>query len=319
MAALYLSEAEVAQVVDMPLALAAVESAHRALACGDAVDYPRQRVRAGAVIQHLLQGGLLDARRVTGYKTYTSSRAGARFWLHLFDADNGDPLAVIEADRLGMMRTGAAGGVAARWLARPDARRAVVFGAGWQARGQIEALALSLQIEEFAVVARDPEKCAGFCADMATQTGRRVAPAQDIEAAVRGADVVVTITTSPKPLFDGTWLPAGCHINAAGSNALIRRELDETSVGRAGLIAVDTRATALREAGDLLPALEKGRLTEGRLVELGEIIAGHRAGRTDPAMITLFESQGLAVQDLALGVEVLARARSAKLGTALPY
>ena len=319
MAALYLSEAEVAQVVDMPLALAAVESAHRALACGEAVDYPRQRVRAGAVIQHLLQGGLLDARRVTGYKTYASSRAGVRFWLHLFDADNGDPLAVIEADRLGMMRTGAAGGVAARWLARPDARRAVVFGAGWQARGQIEALALSLQIEEFAVVARDPAKCAAFCADMATQTGRRVAPAQDIEAAVRGADVVVTITTSPKPLFEGTWLPAGCHINAAGSNALIRRELDETTVGRAGLIAVDTRATALREAGDLLPALEKGRLTEGRLVELGEIVAGHRAGRTDPAMITLFESQGLAVQDLALGVEVLVRARSAKLGTALPY
>jgi len=319
MAALYLSEADVAQLVDMPLALAAVESAHRALTCGEAVDYPRQRVRAGAVIQHLLQGGLLDARRVTGYKTYTSSRAGVRFWLHLFDADNGDPLAVIEADRLGMMRTGAAGGVAARWLARVDARRAVIFGAGWQARGQIEALALSLPIEEFTVVARDAAKCEAFCSEMTTQIGRPVAPAKDVEAAVRAADVVVTITTSPKPLFDGAWLPAGCHINAAGSNALIRRELDETSVGRAGLIVVDTRATALREAGDLLPALEKGRLTEGRLVELGEIVAGHRVGRTDPAMITLFESQGLAVQDLALGVEVLARARSAKLGTTLPY
>ncbi|GAA5179288.1 ornithine cyclodeaminase family protein [Niveibacterium umoris] len=319
MAALYLTEAEVAAVIDMPLALTAVESAHAALARGEAVDYPRQRVRSGKIIHHLLQGGLLDARRVTGYKTYTSSRNGTRFWLHLFDADSGDALAVIEADRLGMMRTGAAGGVAARWLARSESKRAVVFGAGWQARGQVEALALSLPIERFSVVARDRARLEAFCAEMAGLTGREVKAADAVEDAVRAADIVVTITSSPKPLFDGNWLPAGCHVNAAGSNALIRRELDEAAVARADLIAVDTRATALREAGDLLPLLEKGRLAEGRLVELGDIIAGFRPARTDARMVTLFESQGLAIQDLALGVEVLSRARDAKLGTPLPY
>lgn len=319
MAALYLTENDVAAVVDMPLAMAAVASAHVALSRGEAVDYPRQRVRSGAVIQHLLQGGLLDARRVTGYKTYTSSRSGARFWLHLFDADNGDPLAVIEADRLGMMRTGAVGGVAARTLARSGSAQALVFGAGWQARGQVEALALALPIERFTIVARDVARRDAFCAEMTKLTGRDVVPAASVEEAVRAADVVVTITTSSKPLFDGAWLPAGCHINAAGSNALIRREIDETAVGRAGLIVVDARATALREAGDLQPALEKGRLSENRLVELGDVLAGFRPGRTDERMITLFESQGLAVQDLALGVEVLSRARNAKLGTDLPY
>ncbi|MCX9154881.1 ornithine cyclodeaminase family protein [Niveibacterium sp. 24ML] len=319
MAALYLTEQDVAAVVDMPLALEAVASAHLALAKGEAVDCPRQRVRSGKSIQHLLQGGLFDARKVTGYKVYTSSRAGVRFWLHLFDAERGDPLAVIEANRLGMMRTGAAGGVAARALAREDSRRAVVFGAGWQARGQLEALALSTSVEQIAVVARDATRLDAFCCEMAALTGREVFPAEDIEAAVRQADVVVTITTAAAPLFKGEWLAEGCHVTAAGSNALIRREIDETCVSRAGLVVVDSRATALREAGDLLPALEKGRLREGALVELGEILAGHRAGRSDQRMITLFESQGLAVQDLALGVEVLTRAQSAKLGTLLPY
>ena len=319
MAALYLTEQDVAALVDMPLALAAVESAHLALARGEAVDYPRQRVRSGAAMQHLLQGGLFDARRVSGYKVYTTSRAGARFWLHLFDADNGDPLAVIEANRLGMMRTGAAGGIAAKWLARADSRRATVFGAGWQARGQIEALAVATAIERFEVLARDQAKLSAFCTEMSALTGRAIVPAADLEAAVRAADVLVTITSSAAPLFDGRWLQEGCHVNAAGSNALIRREVDEVCVNRAGLIVVDSRATALCEAGDLLPSIEKGRLREGALVELGEIVAGFRSGRTDQSMITLFESQGLAVQDLALGAEVLTRARTAGLGTRLPY
>lgn len=319
MTALYLTEHDVAQVLDMPLALEAVASAHLALARGEAVDYPRQRVRSGKSTQHLLQGGLFDARKVTGYKVYTSSRAGVRFWLHMFDADNGDPLAVIEANRLGMMRTGAAGGVAARLLARADSRRAVVFGAGWQARGQVEALALSTALDEIAVAARDSARLEGFCREMAALTGRKVQAATSIEAQVRQADVVVTITTASTPLFKGEWLVEGCHVTAAGSNALIRREVDEACVTRAGLVVVDSRATALREAGDLLPSLEKGRLHEAALVELGEILAGQRSGRRDPHMITLFESQGMAIQDLALGVEVLARAQSAKLGTLLPY
>ncbi len=315
---LYLSEDEVRSLIDMPLALAAVEEAHRLHARGEAVDSPRQRTRVPGAMLHVLQGGI-PALGVMGCKMYTSTRAGARFWVHLFDAANGDPLAVLAADTLGMMRTGAVGGVAAKVLSRPDARVAGVFGAGWQAQSQIEALCAVRPIEEVRVYARRREPLERFCADMAARTGRRVVPAESPQATVAGADVVVTITTASEPLFDGRWLEDGCHVTAAGANALIRREVDETTLRRAAVICVDSRAVALREAGDLLPALEKGRLAEGRLVELGEVIDGQRPGRPDAAAITLFESQGMAIQDLALAARVLERARAQGLGTVLPY
>lgn len=319
MAALFLSESDVAALADMPLALQAVASAHRALAEGLAQDYPRQRVRSEAGMLHLLQGGLFDARRVTGFKTYTTTRNAARFWLHLFDADSGDPLAVIEADHLGMLRTGAAAGLAAQCLARPDAQHAVIFGAGWQARGQLMALAAVRPLAPVIVFARDPVRLRAFCEEMTRVVGVPVVPGEDVEAAVRKADIVVTMTTSPKPLFDGHWLAAGTHVTAAGSNALIRREIDEVTVTRAACVAVDSRATALREAGDLLPALEKGTLIESRLVELGELLAGFRPGRRTEGDITLFVSQGMAIQDLALGAEILHRARATGRGAPLPY
>jgi len=318
MSTLFLSEAEVSRVLDMPTALAAVASAHEALARGEAADFPRQRVRGGSVVQHLLQGGLFD-RQVVGFKTYTSNREGARFWLHLFDAVGGQPLAVIEADALGMHRTGAAGGVAASRLAREDAREVVMFGAGWQARGQLLALTRVRAIERFTVFARDRERLQRFCDEMTQLSGVQVVPGENAQASLARADIVVTVTTSPKPLFEGAWLARGTHINAAGSNSLIRRELDETAVQRCARVVVDSRATALREAGDLLPSLEKGKLRESALAELGEVLVGARPGRESADEITLFESQGMAIQDLALGMEVLERARKAGLGTALPY
>lgn len=315
---LYLDEDDVRALVDMPLALQAVEEAHRLHGAGEAVDFPRQRTRMPGAMMHLLQGGV-PSLGVMGYKVYTTSRAGARFWVHLFDAANGDPLAVMAADFLGVMRTGATGGVAAKYLARPDARIAGVFGAGWQAQSQIEALCAVRPIDEVRVFARTRDKLERFCNDMSARTGRRVVPAASPEATVTGADVVVTITTASTPVFDGQWLAPGTHVTAAGSNALVRREVDETTVRRAAVICVDSRATALREAGDLLPALEKGRLTEGRLVELGELINGQRAGRADDTAVTLFESQGMAIQDLALAAALLQRAREKSMGRPLPW
>jgi len=154
---------------------------------------------------------------------------------------------------------------------------------------------------------------------MSRETGREVVPAASAEETVRGSEVVVTITTSPKPLFDAEWLAEGTHITAAGSNSLARQELPEAALRRASLICVDSREVALREAGDLLPLLEKGRTQPGRWVELGEVIAGIRPGRTSPAQITLFESQGMAIQDIAVAARVVALAREKGMGTALPY
>lgn len=315
--AIFLSESDVKQVLTPEMAMAGVESAHRDLAHGLALDTPRQRSRLPQTVLHILQGAL-PAQGVIGYKAYTSNRSGNRFLLHLFDAESGRQKAVIEADYLGMMRTGAASGVAARWLARPDASVAGVFGSGWQAEGHVRAICAALPLELIKVWARNGDKLGEFCARLSAETGRRVVPAQDAEDAVRDADVLGTVTTASKPLFEADWLRPGMHINAAGSNALVRQELSEQAVRRCGLITVDTVATALAEAGDLLPLLEKGRLHARQLVELGDIIAGRHPGRRTAEEITLFESQGLAIQDLAVGLRVLAAAQTKGLGQEMP-
>lgn len=315
--ALFLSEEDVKQVLTMPMAMAAVESAHRDLAMGQALDTPRARSRLPQTVLHILQGAL-PAQGVVGYKAYTSNRSGNRFLVHLFDADSGALLAVIAADFLGMMRTGAASGVAAKWLARPDSRVAGVFGSGWQAEGHVLAISSALPLERIKVFGRKPDKLAAFCARLSAMTGVEVVPAASAEATVRGSDLIGTVTTSATPLFEADWLEVGTHINAAGSNALIRQELSEAAVRRCGLVCVDSVPTALAEAGDLLPVLEKGRLHQRQLIELGDVMVGRQSGRSASEQITLFESQGMAIQDLAVAVRVLAAARELGLGQPLP-
>ena len=315
--ALFLTENDVKQVLTATMALEAVESAHRDLALGQAQDTPRARTRLPQTVLHILQGAL-PAQGVLGYKAYTSNRSGNRFLVHLFDAATGSLLAVIEADYMGMIRTGTASGVAARWLARPDAKVAGVFGAGWQAEGHVRAICAALPLERVKIFSRKADKLAAFCRRMSEVTGVLVVPAASAEDAVRGSDLIGTITTAAQPLFDADWLEPGTHINAAGSNALIRQELSEATLKRAALIAVDAVPTALAEAGDLLPLLEKGRLHSRQLVELGDIIIGQRAGRPSTEQITVLESQGMAIQDLAVGLRVLAAARECGLGVELP-
>jgi ornithine cyclodeaminase len=315
--ALFLTENDVKQVLTATMALEAVESAHRDLALGQAQDTPRARTRLPQTVLHILQGAL-PAQGVIGYKAYTTNRSGNRFLVHMFDATSGLLLAIIEADYMGMIRTGAASGIAARCLARPDARVAGVFGAGWQAEGHVRAICAALPLERVKVFSRNREKLQVFCQRMSEATGVAVVPAASTEETVRGSDLVGTVTTATQPLFDSEWLAPGTHINAAGSNALIRQELSEATLRRCALIAVDAVPTALAEAGDLLPLLEKGRLHARQLVELGDILTGRHAGRTSAEQITVFESQGMAIQDLAVALRVVAAARARGLGVELP-
>lgn len=315
--ALFLSENDVKNLLTVEMALDAVESAHRDLANGLAIDTPRARSRLPQTVLHILQGAL-PAQGVIGYKAYTSNKSGNRFLVHLFDAATGRLKAVIEADYLGMIRTGAASGVAARWLARPDASVAGVFGAGWQAEGHVRAICAALPLERVKVFSRKADKLQDFCRRLSETTGVAVEPADSAEETVRGSDVIGTVTTAALPLFDAAWLEPGVHINAAGSNSLIRQELSEATIRRCDLVTVDAVPTALAEAGDLLPVLEKGRLHARQLVELGEVIVGRHAGRGSAEQITLFESQGMAIQDLAVALRVLAAAEACGLGRQMP-
>ncbi len=297
----------------MPLTLQLIERVHREYSTGNAIDVPRERTRLPKAALHILQGAV-PSSGVFGYKAYTSSRESIRFLVYVFSAERGNLEGIIEANRMGMMRTGAAGGVAAKWLAREDARTAAIFGSGWQARGQLEALAAVRKLERVKVFSRTAEKVKKFCDEMRARLSLDIVPAASPDDAVKGADIVVTITTSATPVFNGEALAPGTHVNAAGSNSLLRQEIDEATVRRASIVVVDSRPSALKEAGDLLPALEKGRLHVGALTELGEVIAGVRPGRTSAEQITLFESQGMAIQDLAIGAELLKRAKAAGVG-----
>ena len=315
---IFLNETDVRQLLTMPLVLDAVEEAHSELSLGKAIDVPRQRTRLPQTALHLLQGAM-PGRDAIGYKAYTSSRSGVRFLVHVFSAATGGLRVVLEADFLGMMRTGAASGVATRWLARPDAEILGVFGAGWQAEGHLEAIAAVRPLRRVKVFSRNVERLVAFCSKMAERLKIEVVPASSAEETVRGSDIVSTITTSAMPLFEAAWLSPGTHINAAGSNSLIRREVGEDVLKLSRPIVVDSVDSALKEAGDLLPAMEKGRLSERQLVELGDVIVGRHPGRSTADEITLFESQGMAIQDISLAVRLEALARERGIGVELPY
>ncbi len=315
--AIYLSENDVRQLLTVDMAMDAVDFAHRELSAGRALDTPRARTKLPQTMLHLLHGAL-PAINVLGYKAYTSNRTGNRFWVHVFNASTGELRGVVEADYLGMMRTGAASGVATRALANLEASVAGVFGAGWQAEGHVRALCAARPLRQVKVFARKSERLADFCTRMSELTAVEVVPAASAEAAVRGSHIVGTVTTASQPVFDADWLEPGTHLNAAGSNALIRQEISEATIRRCNLVLVDAVPTALAESGDLFPVLEKGRMHVLQLVELGEVLTGRHPGRTSAEQITLFESQGMAIQDLALAARLLDLAESQGKGQTWP-
>jgi len=313
----FLDEEDIARLLSMPLALDVVEQAMAELARGEATNVPRDRLRSARTTMHLMQA-LVPSQGAMGYKVYTVNQGVVRFLLHLYDSASGRLLGILQARLLGMQRTGAASGVATRLLARPDARTLGLFGSGRQAAAQLEAVCLVRPITLVKVFARDRDRLTSFCQAQSQRLGIEVRPAASARETVEGSDIVSTITSTETPLFDGAWLAEGAHVNAAGSNMLSRRELDETALIRCGLIATDSREVARRECGDLLPLIEKGRIGWGQVRELGDVLIGRTPGRVNEGQITCFESHGLAVQDVALGARLLVLAEQQGLGSELP-
>ena len=313
----YIKEKEVEQILTMPKAVELVEQALRDRAEGRAVDVPRERTRLPDATLHILQGAAPELN-VIGYKAYVTTPKGTQYYVHLFNIDSGKLAAVIEAGHLGMVRTGAASGVATRYLAREDAAVVGMIGAGKQAVGQLEAVCAVRKIREVRVYSRNADRARGFCAALSGKLGVAMHVVPSAAEAVRGADIVNVITKAATPVLSGTWLEPGQHINAAGSNALTRRELDETAVQRCARVVVDARGTARNECGDLLPLVETGLLDWDALPELGEVIIGRVPGRRARDEITLFESHGMAIEDLYTAKYVLDTARQKSIGIDLP-
>jgi alanine dehydrogenase len=310
----YLSEDDVLATFTMNDALRVLQTAARAQAEGKATSAPRQRVSAGAAMLNVLPAAL-DGR--VGLKTYTIAPRGPRFWFTLY-AQDGELLAIIEANQLGQIRTGAASGLATQVLARADAATLGVIGTGFQARTQFEAVCAVRQIRRALVWGRDRSRLEAFCTEMSALCGIPVAAAATARDAVSGADVVCVITSASQPVLEGRWLKDGVHVNAAGSNRLSAQEIDVETVRRAALVTVEDVAQAKVESGDLRVATEAGAFRWLDAIRLADLVAGRAEGRRSPEEITLFKSLGIGLWDIAAANHVYDACVAAGRGTQLP-
>jgi ornithine cyclodeaminase/alanine dehydrogenase-like protein (mu-crystallin family) len=313
-----LREEDVKALIGMPEALDAVELAFREQVAGTGINSPRQRVHQPNGVLHMM-GGALTERGYWGCKVYTATRDGVRFCVLLYDVGSGALQAMIEADYLGVLRTGAASGVATRYLARSDADTLALFGTGNQAETQLAAIARVRPLRAVRVYSRKAERRESFATRMARNLNLPVQAVDTPSAALKGANIVATATTSREPVFDGSNIAPGMHINAAGSNSVARSELDRVTIQRATRIFTDDLMQARSESGDLIMAYERNSLVWEQVRPLADVIGGVTVGRASPNDITLFESQGIALWDIALAATAYERALASNVGRDLPF
>ena len=311
--ALLLTETHVTELLDIDTAIAAVEEVLRDQAEGHATNRPRTRVAMPTSQLHVMAAG--DKRLgVYGLKVYTASKKGARFLVLLYESETGDLLAMIEADRLGQMRTGAASGVATKYMARESADTVGIFGTGWQAESQLMAVCAVRQIKSIKAYSRSRERREAFARKMTSLLRVEVTAAESPEEAVRWQSIVITATGAREPVLNGEWIEPGTHLNVVGSNFLAKSEVDVETIRRARIIAVDSVEQSKLEAGDLMPAIERGVISWESVTELGRIVAGLDKGRASDDEITLFKSNGIALEDISTAFRVYNLARERGIG-----
>ena len=316
--ALYLTEDDVLEVLTMDTALEAVEEGFVHLAKGAAFNFPRHRLPNGGGTFNFMAATAPELG-VMGLKTYGVGSGRTRFFVYLHAVDTSEILAVIEASGMGQIRTGAASGIATKYMAREDASAVGMIGSGYQASAQLEAVCRARNITSAKIYSRSRENRERLASVMERRLCIDVRAVDSGEECVQDADVVNVITTSTKPVLLGEWLKPGAHVNAAGNNHWMKQEIDYEVVRRAGVIAVDDVDGAKVECGDLIYPIDRGITTWNHVRNLSDIVAGRIDGRASDDDITLFESQGLAIEDIAVGIRVYQAARGRGIGRALPF
>ncbi len=318
--ALFLTEREVVELLPMNECIDALDEAFAHAGAGQVEIKPRSRIRMPNGFFHFMSAS--DAGHgVFGYKAYPSfaGPGGSKFLVMLYDFESGQLLAMLEAGRLGQIRTGAASGLATRYMAKEDASSVAVFGSGFQARSQLEAVCAARDIKQARVYSRRAERREEFARQMSERLNLDVLAVDSPQDCVAGADVVVTITSARDPVFEGAGLSAGAHVNAAGGNHWQRREVDEDTVTRADVIVVDDLDQAKVECGDLMWLEARGSFRWDMAHELQDVAAGRVVGRPSPDSITLFESMGVALEDIAAAQLVYRKAVERGMGQELPF
>jgi ornithine cyclodeaminase/alanine dehydrogenase-like protein (mu-crystallin family) len=311
--ALLLRDEDVRSLLEISDTIDALEQAFTALSHGNANNRPRMRVIQNKGILHILAASYAGGE-VLGLKTFTVFRQGVRALVLLFSNEDGRLLALVEADWLGRIRTGATGGLAARHLAVPGASHVGLIGAGRQAETQLLAVCAVRPIRSIAVYSRRLPQNEEFCQRMTQRLQVAVAPAASAREAVEDADVVITATTAGEPVFSGAWLKPGCHVNTIGSNWAKRREIDEETLQRASLIVTDSVEQARIEAGDLIIPATAGSLDWESVWELADVVAGDGPQRNSSYDITVYKGVGAALEDITVAACAYLRARERGVG-----
>ncbi len=320
---LMLSRNDVDSVLSMDACIAAVETAFGELTRGNA-DMPQRAVIRLPEHKGLFLGmpahiggdeEVLGLKVVTVYPDNPAKGMPTIFGtLLLCDPKTGKTVAIMDAGYLTAVRTGAASGVATKYLAREDSKVCTIFGAGGQARKQIEAVHLVRPLEKIYVLDKVVATRDAFVTDMSALLGVPVEAVEDAETAVKAADIVITASSSHDPVFDGDWLKPGTHVNNIGSHSPDARELDTRTVVRSKFVA-DLKEANLAEAGDILIPIEEGAVTADHIyASLGEIVVGEKPGRENDDEITVFKSCGLAIQDVSSARVVYEAAKAAGVG-----
>jgi ornithine cyclodeaminase/alanine dehydrogenase-like protein (mu-crystallin family) len=317
MPALYLTESEVTELIDMKTSIEVCEEAFRRLAANEADNVPRARCSAPGIMLHSMSAAAAYLGMV-GWKMYATTRHGARFHVGLYD-QSGELVALFEADKLGQLRTGATTGVAVQAMADPEATEMGLFGAGWQAQSQLEAVVAVRPIKIAYVYSRDEKRRTRFADQMSERLEIDVRAVDRPQDATEDLPIVVTATTSREPVFDGNWLAEGSLVCAMGSNWLTKAEIDTTVVRRADNIVCDSVKACQNEAGDFVAAIENGIFDWSRAVDLADVITGRATGRNTRDSLCLFKSVGLAVEDVAMATRLLSLARQRQVGRELPF
>jgi alanine dehydrogenase len=310
---LHIKESEVRQILTMAMAIETVETVSRKQAEGQVVVHARRRFELPAGYFHYMAAFDKEAGFVA-MKQYTYVNKKLRFLVPLYSATTGELLAMIEADFLGQQRTGAASGVATKYLARANAKVAGIIGSGGQAKTQLEAIAAVRKLERAVVYGRDPRRRSEFVEVMSKRLGIPVSEADSAAGCVAQSDIVSTATTSAQPVLHGQDLHPGMHINAIGANHASKRELDEAAIDKADLIFVDLLDQTKQEAGDLIIPFSKQPERWNQVHELAELVAGKTPGRSLDSQITLFKSNGIAAWDLAVAMLIFPIAKERGLG-----
>lgn len=310
---LYITEAEVARLVTVKDAIAALEEMFALWGDPLIQNLPRQRAKlpVGA-FNHM--GASYGAKKIYGLKAYAGGKGSTQGHVLIYSNEDFSLKAMIECDLLGQTRTGAASGLATKMLANPDARTLGVIGTGRQSRSQVMAVCAVRPIERVLVFARTPASREDYSKEMEKALEIEFRPVPSAEACVRDADVIVTITKSSEPVIRNEWLRPGAHVNAAGANSADRREIDAETVLRASVKATDQVAQAKVEAAEYRDLVAAGKLTWTDVSELGDIVSRKAKGRTSPADVTLFKSLGIALEDMAFGEVVYHKALAQGVG-----